>query len=124
MVGDMSSILSELTLVQDQLAALSADAVADRTALLARRDELHVAAARMADKVDEDRPTQDLLAQLAALRRQLGALERQRAAAPARPGMRVENSFRPSQGQPSESRIEARIRRIQWLLSQRGIDIR
>lgn len=74
MVGGMSSILRELEQVQDQLGSLTKDAQAEKTALLGRQEELRTRAARLADQIDIDCSTQDLLAQLASLRRQRDAL--------------------------------------------------
>lgn len=124
MVGGMSSIFRELAEVQHQLTTLSKHAERRKYALLARQEELQTRAAQLADQVDADCPTQDLLTRLAELRWQLSALDRQRAAASARPTMRIESGSRPTPGQSSGSRIEARIIRIQTLLEQRGIDIR
>lgn len=124
MVGGMSSILRELAEVQHQLTSLPKDAEAQKHGLLARQDELHTRAARLADQIDEGRSTQDLLARLAELRWQLGALERQRATAPDRPTVRGQARTRPATGPQSESRIDARVGRIQSLLRKRGIDIR
>lgn len=124
MVGGMNSILRELAEVQHQLASLPKDAQAEKYALLSRQDELQTNAARLADQVDEGCSTRDLLARLADLRWQLGAMERQRSVTSARPAVRTVGGSRPAREQSSGSRIEARIRRIQSLLSQRGIDIR
>ena len=123
MVGGMSSIFRELAEVQRQITALPKDAEAQKYVLLARQEDLQTRAARLADQIDEDRSTQDLLARLAELRWQLRALERQRTTPSGRPGMRGEAGSRPSVSQSSETRIETRINRIQMLLSQRGIDI-
>ena len=123
MVGGMSSILRELAEVERQLTSLPKDAEATKYTLLARQEDLHTRAARLADQIEDDCPTQDLLTRLAELRWQLGALERQRTVGAGRPAMRTQTGSRPATAPSSESRIEARIRRIQSLLSQRGIDI-
>jgi hypothetical protein len=120
----MSSILRELAEVQHQLVSLSKDAEAQKYVLLARQEELHTRAARLADEVDEASSTQDLLARLANLRWQLRALNRQRAESVGRPRTHNHGGSRPAAGQSSSSRIEARIQRIQALLAQRGIDVR
>ena len=124
MVGGMSSILRELAEVQHQLVSLPKDAETQKYALLARQEELHTRAARLADQIDEGCSTQDLLARLADLRWQLRALNRQRADAAGRPDMRNHGGSRPAVGQSSSSRIEARIQRILALLAERGIDVR
>ena len=124
MVGGMSSVLRELVEVQHQLTTLPKDAEAEKYALLARQEELHTRAARLADQLDADSSTQELLAQLADLRWRLAALERQsgsrnlmpRGGAHAGPGREAEDR--------AESRIEARIARIEVILSERGIALR
>ena len=124
MVGGMSSILRELAEVQHQLVSLSKDAEGQKYALLARQEELHTRAARLADQIDEEGSTQDLLARLADLRWQLRALNRQRGDSAERPLVRNHGGSRPAAKQSSSSRIEARIQRIRALLAQRGIDVR
>ncbi len=125
MVGGMSSILRELAEVQHQLMTLSKDAEGQKYALLARQEELQTRAARLADEVDAEYSTQDLLARLADLRWQLRALNRQRVHSGARPVVRTQAGSRPAGGQSSNpsSRIEARIQQILALLAQRGIDV-
>ncbi|MDJ0498098.1 MAG: hypothetical protein QNJ77_09350 [Acidimicrobiia bacterium] len=120
----MSSILRELAEVQHQLVSLSKDAEAQKYALLARQEELHTRAARLAEQIDEECSTQDLLARLAELRWQLRALNRQRVDTGGRPMVRTQGASRPTVGQASSSRIEARIQRILALLAKRGIDVR
>ena len=124
MVGGMSSILRELAEVQHQLVSLSKDAESQKHALLARQEELHTRAARLADQIDDESSTQDLLARLADLRWQLRALNRQRADSVGRPMVHNHGGSRPAAGQSSGSRIETRIQRILTLLAQRGIDVR
>ena len=134
MVGELSSIMRELAELQDQITAMPIDAKDDKLALLARQDELRTQAARLADRVDGSCSTQELLRQLAGLRRQRAALERQRAETLGTP-----RSFRPGtfdggsqtattpRGRPSEDsapRIEERIRRVRSLLEERGIELR
>ena len=123
MVGGMSSILRELAEVQHQLVSLSKDAEQQKYALLARQEELHTRAARLADQIDDECSTQDLLARLADLRWQLRAFNRQRAESAGRP-MSNHGGSRPTATQSSSSRIEARVERILALLAQRGIDVR
>ena len=124
MVGGMSSILRELSEVQHQLLSLSKDAEEQKYALLARQEELHTRAARLAEQIDEEASTQDLLARLAELRWQLRALNRQRVGSGDRPMVRTQGASRPTAGQSSGSRIEARIQRILALLAKRGIEVR
>ncbi len=119
MVGEISSMLRELEKVQDQLSALSVDAHSEKMGLLARQDELQTAAARLADCVDDGRSTPDLLAQLASLRRQLFALERQR-----RNRYDRGHANRQSSDPMPNSRIERHVHDIESLLRERGISLR
>lgn len=127
MGGEMSSILRELELVQDQIGSLARDAHEEKHRLLGRQEELRTQAARLADRIPDDCPTADLLAQLDSLRRQRDALARQntggRAVAANRPnGMtRVSRSPR---GDGGLLRIDEKISRIQAMLTQRGIRLR
>ena len=134
MVGEMSSILRELEGVQDQLGSLTKDARAEKIALMGRQEELRTRAARLADQIDVNCSTQALLAQLAGLRRQRDALARQRAATPTQPrGDRrypggppngVADHSRNPQTKTRFPRIDERIRRIEQMLSDRGINLR
>lgn len=128
MVGEMSSILRELEQVQDRLGSLTKDAQAEKTALLGRQEELRTRAARLADQIDDNCSTQDLLAQLAGLRRQREALARQRTNAPGRSGAARPNGVaghsRNPQSETGLPRIDERIHRIQSMLSDRGINLR
>jgi hypothetical protein len=134
MVGEMSSILRELEQVQDQLGSLTKDAQAEKTALMGRQEELRTRAARLADQIDVDCSTQDLLAQLAGLHRQRDALARQRAGAPSRQGSSRRYPASPPNGVTGHSRnpqnesglprIDERIHRIEQMLSGRGINLK
>ena len=124
MVGGMRSLLRELAEVQHQLVSLSKDAEEQKYALLARQEELHTRAARLADEIDDESSTQDLLARLADLRWQLRAFNRQTADSLQRPPIHNHGGSRPDDRLSSSSRIEARIQRILSLLGQRGIDVR
>ena len=134
MVGELSSIMRELSELQDKITDLPSDAKADKMTLLTRQDELRTQAARLADRIDDSCSTQELLRQLAGLRRQSAALERQRAE-----NLGTPRSFRPGSfsggSQPSTTprgrpggdpalRIEDRIRRVRSLLEDRGIELR
>lgn len=134
MVGDISTIMRELAELQDRITALPIDAHDDKLMLMARQDDLRTRAARLADSVDDGCSTQDLLAQLAGLRRQRAAMERQRA-----DHLGTPRSFRPGSfnsgtqsattprgraGNGSALRIEERIRRVRSLLEERGIELR
>ena len=115
MVGEMSSILRELETVQDRLSSLASDAGDEKIALLARREELRTRAARLADDVDTSGSTQELLTQLASLRRRRDVLNRQiRSSGPGKTA--------PSQGR-GLSQVEDRISRIRAVLADRGIRV-
>lgn len=133
MVGEMSFILRELEQVQDQLGSLTKDARAEKTALLDRQEELRTRAARLADQIDVGCSTQDLLAQLAGLRRQRDAMARQHAAVPNQTAGSRRSPGSPRNGMAGHSRnpqsetglprIDERINRIQQMLSDRGIHL-
>ncbi|MEA2002484.1 MAG: hypothetical protein U9N84_11480 [Actinomycetota bacterium] len=136
MVGDISPILRELVVVEDQLTSLAKEALGEKEALLARQDELRTRAARLADQVDQDCSTQDLLTRLAGLRRQRDAIERQRANVGGQSRPRQYGGFgeasrvsapgtnHTTAGGLGLSRIDVRIRRVTRILSERGIDLR
>ena len=119
MATDMSSILRELERVQDRLTSLPQDTETEKLMLLNRQEELRTRAARLAVEVDSQCSTQDLLGQLAALRRQLAAFDRQRSGGSSRPG-----AYRPNSPGRSTSRIEQKIMRIEGILADRGIGLR
>lgn len=136
MVGDISPILRELVVVEDELILLNKDALSEKQELLARQDELRTRAARLAEQVDQDCSTQDLLTRLAGLRRQRDAIERQRASVrrQSRPHsygglgtahrVSAPGSNHSTAGSQGLSRIDIRIRRVTRILSERGIDLR
>ena len=115
MVGEMSSILRELEQVQDQLSSLTNDAQAEKYALLTRQEELRTRAARLAEDVDAECSTKQLLIQLASLRRRRDLLNRQY------------QSTGPGGVAPGQrgglSQVEERIERIRALLADRGIRV-
>ena len=119
MVGEMSSLLRELEQVQDRLTSSTNDTQAEKLDLLKRQEELRTRAAQLAVAVDSQGSTQSLLVQLADLRRQLSALQRQRRSASPTAG-----AERQSSPNPSFSRIETRIARIERILMERGIRLR
>jgi hypothetical protein len=73
-MSTVESLVRELSEVQDLLVLLPDDAFAEREELIRRRDELRAMADRHAAGVDEARLTEDLLAELAALRRRRCAM--------------------------------------------------
>ena len=111
MVGEMSSILRELEKVQDQLSSLARDSEAERFDLLTRREELQTRAARLAENADAEYSTQQLLIQLAKLRRRRDVLNRQR------------HATGPGGHGPGVSQVEDQISRIRALLIERGIRV-
>lgn len=126
MAGEMSSILRELEQVQDQIGSLTKDDLEEKTALLSRQETLRTRAARLADQVNGNCSTQDLLGQLASLRRQRDALARQRRTSTqpkysASPPNGVAGHRRSPHGDIGVPRIDERIHRIRQMLSDRGI---
>ena len=115
MVGEMSSILRELEKVQDRLSSLTTDAQGEKYALMTRQEELRTRAARLADDVDAECSTPQLLTQLASLRRRRDVLNRQhRATGP--------SAFGPGHA-GGVSQVDERIERIRSLLAGRGIRV-
>ena len=74
----LDDLLAELAEVQERLLELPADAFEERVELRERRDDLQAEAGRFAHDWDRDRPTEDLLAELEALRARLGQLDSRR----------------------------------------------
>lgn len=109
MVGEMSSILRELEIVQDRLSSLAEDRQDEVHALMARREELRTRAARLAEYVDSECSTKDLLVQLAKLRRRHDVLTRQR---------RLHGP-----GGTAPRQVDERIERIRRILQDRGIRV-
>ena len=116
MVGEMSSVLRELEKVQDRLSSLTQDAQSERYVLMTRQEELRTKAARLADDVDAQCSTQQLLSQLARLRRRHEVLNRQRQSVG--PG-----GYGPGSA-GGQSQVEDRMQRIRSLLADRGIRVR
>lgn len=92
-------LVRELVAVQDQLIALPDDEFGERFELLRRQDELRFRAAQHAEGADQERPTEDLLAELV--------------------GLRVARA----DGETSPRRT-GRIARIEDVLTGRGVDPR
>lgn len=116
MAGEMSSVLRELEKVQDRLSSLAEGAQSERYALMTRQEELRTKAAQLADDVDSECSTDQLLSHLARLCRRREVLERQwKSVGPGR--------YRPDLG-VGQNQVEDRIRRIRSLLADRGIRVR
>jgi hypothetical protein len=130
----LDALTRELAEVQDALLALPDDAFAERHELLKRRDALREQAAAFARDRDQNRPTGDLLAELAALRQRLTALEADRidlvaqaggggtggshAGADGWGGVALNQAMMDAQGAGA---IRARIGRIKGILVDRGV---
>lgn len=69
MSSDLESINTELAEIIDRLNALPSDAFAERYAMLKHQDELREAAAAYRDDLNAIRPTEEVEAELASLRR-------------------------------------------------------
>lgn len=67
-MASVESLVKQLSEVQDLLIALPDDAFEERFELIHRRDELRTKAAHYAAGADPERPTEDLRAELVALR--------------------------------------------------------
>lgn len=116
MVADVGSILRELEQVQDRLSALDTDEYEEKYALLTLQEELRTRAARMADDVDDECSTQELLTRLARLQRRRDLLDRQHSSA-------SRGLHRPPHGPRGPSQVDQRIDRIRALLADRGIRV-
>lgn len=113
MVGEMSSILRELEIVQDRLSELTAADQTERSTLMSRQEELRTRAARLAEDVDSQCSTKELLIHLASLRRRRDVLNRQRHARG--PGAAAPGA--------TNTQVDERIARIRRLLEDRGIRV-
>jgi hypothetical protein len=118
MAGKMSSILRELEQVQDRLSALCGDDGADKLDLMTRQEELRTRAARLAEDVDAGCSTQQLLTDLAKLRRRRDVLDRQRVRGGSGPAPQPSGP-----GYEGVSQVEQRVKRIRSLLADRGIRV-
>lgn len=133
-MDDLDRITRELAEVQDALLALPDDAFAERYELLRRRDELRNAAATARAGLAQERPTADIQAELAGLRRRLAELEARRidlvqqagsSAAAAGPGadgwggIQLNTAIDRAQGLDE---VRARIGVLKGILLDRGVD--
>ena len=133
-MDDRTDLIRELADIQVQLSQLPADAFEQRAELRRRQDELRAIARSGENSMDADRPTEDLLAELASLRAQMTAIERQRIdlvkqAGSGGPssgemgnlgGVQINKGIDDAQGLP---RIKARIGVIKGILGDRGVAI-
>ncbi len=93
-------LVRRLSEVQDLLVQLPDDAFEEREALIKKRDRLRAEAAAHAAGADIERPNEDLLSEVAALRRQRGS----------------------AAGCEEIIRIEGRIGRLEEILRDRGVN--
>ena len=131
--ADLESITRQLAEIQDRLLALPDDAFAERYELEKRQDALRDAAAEFRSDWDAQRPTEELEAELAALRARLQAIEDERIdmvvqsgggtlAGPGADGwggVAINQEIEAAHGAPA---IRDRIARIVGLLADRGIE--
>ena len=127
MKQDLDAVNTELAEIIDRLGGLAPDAYAKRHELLTRQDELRVKAAEFAHDLDAERPTHDLEAELASLRKVRSQLIETRigyatgkggsAHGPASAAM-VELGVK-SMGAAGLDRTNARISRLEDILAQR-----
>lgn len=133
-MAEVDAVLRELSEIQDRLIELPDDAFAERYRLRNRRDELRAQAAEFAQDWDNDRPTEDLLRELAALRARLATAEKQKvdlvmqagSGGPEGPGasglggVPLNQRIAEAQGVGD---IQSRIGRIKGILIDRDVDI-
>ncbi len=107
-MSSVESLVRKLSEIQELLVALPDDAFGERAELIRRRDELRSEAARHAAGADQERPTEDLLAELVALR------------------LRRADVGTVSAGSISDegARLERRLGRIETILEARDVDLR
>jgi hypothetical protein len=133
-MDDRMDLIRELADIQARLSELPEDAYAERDELRRRQEELRSIARSGGGSMDADRPTPDLLAELASLRAQMRAIERQRIdlvkqAGSGGPssgemgnlgGVQINKGIDDAQGLPH---IKARIGVIKGVLSDRGVPV-
>jgi hypothetical protein len=130
-VGDVTALLAD---VQRRLQELPDDAFAEKFELHKEQDILREEARRFADDLDQGRDTAELLAELAALRTQMHAIE----------GQRIDLVFQAGSGGSSTGemgnlggvslnrgmdeamglpKIKARIGLLKGILTDRGVEV-
>jgi len=132
-MSDPSEIVAKLADVQRQLLDLPADAFEEKYKLLNQQDLLREEAAGYAGLVDSDRSDEELLAELAAQRSQLAAVESQRIDLVMQAGgggamsgemgnlggVKINKGIDDAHGLP---KIKARIGVIKGMLRDRGVE--
>ena len=134
---DLETITAQLAALQRELLDLPSDAFAERYELQKQQDVLRAQASQFREDWDRQRPTDELLAELAARRSQLKAIEGQRinlvtqaggggtggtspAGASSYGGVDINLGIGDAQGSGD---IQARIGLIKGILEERDIDI-
>ncbi|MEE9178472.1 MAG: hypothetical protein V3U46_08590 [Acidimicrobiia bacterium] len=130
---ELDALNRELAGIQDELLALSDDAFAERFALQKRQDELRELAAAFHQDWDSQRPTEELQAELNALRGHLKGIEDQKinlagfsagssqagSGSSGLGGVSLNQGLLKAQG---ANAVHARIGVIKGILADRGID--
>ncbi len=130
---ELDALNRELAGIQDELLALSDDAFAERFALQKRQDELRELAGAFHQDWDSQRSTEELQAELNALRGQLKGIEDQKinlamfgsgskGAGPGSSGLGGVSLNRGLLEALGANRVHARIGVIKGILADRGID--
>jgi hypothetical protein len=133
-VTDLDDVTRKLAEVQDRLLGLPDEAHAERYELLQERDRLRALAAEFRVDFEARRTDADLLAELAALRSRLAAVERDRidmvgqsggslSAGPGADGwggVQLNEQIDDAQG---VGPLRERIGRIKGILTDRGVDV-
>ena len=131
---DLDDVVRRLSEVQDQLLALPDDAFAEKYRLQQRRKELRDLAEEFTDDWDAERPTENLLRELKSLRQRLAEVNKQRinlvsqagsggpegAGASGLGGVSLNTAISDAQGMGT---IQARIGRINSILTDRGVEV-
>jgi hypothetical protein len=133
-MAEVDAVLRELSEIQDRLNELPDDAFAEKYRLHNRRDELRAPAAEFVQDWDSDRPTEDLLRELAGLRARLAEAEKQKVDLVSQAGSGGPEGYGASGlgGVPLNQRIaqaqgtgdiQSRIGRIKGILIDRDVEI-
>ena len=130
---DLDSVTEQLADVQRKLLDLPPDAFAQKYELLRHQDALRERAARFRLDWDNQRTDEELLAELAAMRGRLEAIDKQKidlvvqagSGGRASPGgdtggVQINAGIGAAQG---AGEIQARIGRIKGILEERGVDV-
>lgn len=133
-MADIGDLTRQLADVQKQLWDLPDDAYAERNDLKQRQAELRAEAAQYASRLDDDRSTDDLLSELAALRSKMLAIEAERINLVYQAGsggsssgemgnlggVAINKGIDDAMGLP---KVKARIGLIKGILADRGVEV-